>query len=70
MTKNGPRGVSKADVVTMKYLIVSTDMVAADAAAAKIFGMEPDQVNYIQLANDMGVGQMDLSKLNISRIKV
>jgi len=70
MTKNGPRGVSKADVVTMKYLIASTDMVAADAAAAKIFGMEPDQVNYIQLANDMGVGQMDLSKLTISRIKV
>jgi len=32
--------------------------------------MEPDQVNYIQLANDMGVGQMDLSKLTISRIKV
>ncbi|MDX9697381.1 MAG: DUF362 domain-containing protein [Bacteroidales bacterium] len=70
MTKNGPRGVSKADVVTMKYLIASTDMVAADAAATKIFGMEPSQVNYIQLANDMGVGQMDLSKLNIGRIKV
>ncbi|MGE0090724.1 MAG: DUF362 domain-containing protein [Bacteroidales bacterium] len=70
MTKNGPRGVSKADVVTMKYLIASTDMVAADAAATKIFGMEPAQINYIQLANDMGVGLMDLSKLNISRIKV
>lgn len=70
MTKNGPRGVSKADVVTMKYLIASTDMVAADAAATKIFGMDPSQVNYIQLANDMGVGQMDLSKLNIGRIKV
>ena len=70
MTKNGPRGVSKADVVTMKYLIASTDMVAADAAATKIFGMDPAQINYIQLANDMGVGQMDLSKLNIGRIKV
>ncbi|HAN19250.1 MAG: tat (twin-arginine translocation) pathway signal sequence [Bacteroidetes bacterium GWC2_33_15] len=70
MTKNGPRGVSKADVVTMKYLIASTDMVAADAAAAKIFGMEPGLINYIQIASDMGVGQMDLSKLNISRIKV
>jgi len=70
MTKNGPRGVSKADVVTMKYLIASTDMVAADAAATKIFGMEPSEINYIQLANELGVGQMDLSKLNISRIKV
>ncbi|MCB2195119.1 MAG: DUF362 domain-containing protein [Bacteroidetes bacterium] len=70
MTKNGPRGVSKADVLNMKYLIVSDDMVAADAAAAKIFGVEPEDVKYIQIANEMGVGQMDLSKLNISRIKV
>lgn len=70
MTKNGPRGVSKADVVKMKYLIVSNDMVAADAAAAKIFGMEPDDVKYIQMANDLGVGRQDLSKLNIGRIKV
>lgn len=70
MTKNGPRGVSKADVLNMKYLIVSDDMVAADAAAAKIFGVGPEDVKYIQIANEMGVGQMDLSKLNISRIKV
>jgi uncharacterized protein (DUF362 family) len=70
MTKNGPRGVSKADVLNMKYLIVSDDMVAADAAAAKIFGMEPEEVKYIQIANEMGVGQMDLTKLNIGRIKV
>jgi len=70
MTRNGPRGVSKADVLKMQYLIVSTDMVAADAAAAKIFGMEPEDVKYIQIANEMGIGQMDLSKLNIGRIKV
>lgn len=70
MTKNGPRGVSKADVVQMKYLIVSNDMVAADAAAAKIFGMNPDDIRYIQMANELGVGQKDLTKLNIGRIKV
>lgn len=70
MTKNGPRGVSKADVIKMQYLIVSNDMVAADAAAAKIFGMDPEEIKYIQIANEMGVGQMDLSKLNIGRIKV
>lgn len=70
MTKNGPRGVSKADVVTMKYLIVSTDMVAADVAAAKIFGMEPSEVKYIQMAHELGVGEMDLTKLNIGRLKV
>lgn len=70
MTRNGPRGVSKADLVKMQYLIVSNDMVAADAAAAKVFGMEPEDIKYIQIANEMGVGQMDLTQLNIGRIKV
>jgi len=70
MKRNGPRGVSKADVVTMKSLLVSTDMVAADAAAAKLFGAEPDQISYIQIAHDMKVGRMDLENLNIDRIKI
>ncbi len=68
MKKNGPRGVSTADLVTMKSQILSTDMVAADTAAAKLFGMDPAEVPYIGLAEQLGVGTMDLSKLNIDRI--
>ncbi len=68
MMKNGPRGVSEADVSVKKSLIVSTDMVAADAAAAKLFGMEPADVGYIQIANDMGIGRMNLDQLSINRI--
>ncbi len=70
MMKNGPRGVSKSDIVKMKAQIVTTDMVAADAASAKMFGMDPASVRYIRLANEMHAGTMDLSKLNISRIKI
>ncbi len=70
MMKNGPRGVSKSDVVKMKAQIVTTDMVAADAAAAKMFGVDPASIRYIRLAHDMHAGNMDLSKLNISRIKI
>ena len=40
MMKNGPRGVSVNDVKIFKSLLLSTDMVAVDAAAAKIFGLE------------------------------
>jgi uncharacterized protein (DUF362 family) len=70
MLRNGPRGVSKADVSTMKYLIMSDDMVAADAASAKIFGSNPDNVRYIDIAGESGYGQMDLSKLKIGRLKI
>ena len=68
MKKNGPRGVSTADVVTMKSQILSTDMVAADSAATKLFGMDPADIPYIGLAHELGVGTQDLSKLNIDRI--
>lgn len=70
MMKNGPRGVSVEDVRTMKSMILSTDIVAADAASAKIFGMEPDEVPHIAIAHAMGSGTMDLTKLNINRISL
>ena len=68
MKRNGPRGVSIKDVVTLKSQIISTDPVAADAAATKIFGYDPDDVGHISIADSMKIGTMDLSKLNINRI--
>jgi uncharacterized protein (DUF362 family) len=70
MSKNGPRGVSTADVVNLKALIASTDIVATDAAAAKMFGLEPNEVDHIKIAHEMGLGNMNLNELNISRIKI
>ncbi len=68
MKQNGPRGVSKADVVSMKSLLISKDIVAIDAAATKLFGKEPKDIGYIKIANEMNVGTMDLSKLKINRV--
>jgi uncharacterized protein (DUF362 family) len=68
MIKNGPRGVTEADVSLMKSLILSPDMVAADTASAKIFGIDVSEVPYIGLAAAMGVGTMALDKLNVHRI--
>lgn len=70
MKRNGPRGVSVEDVIMTNSMIISTDIVAADAAAAKIFGLEPEDIPYIAIADEMGIGTMDLSSLNINRIKM
>jgi uncharacterized protein (DUF362 family) len=70
MKSNGPRGVSVEVVVMVKAQLMSTDIVAVDAAAAKLFGMKPEDVDYIQIASDMKVGRMDLEKMNIKRITV
>jgi uncharacterized protein (DUF362 family) len=70
MMKNGPRGISREDVVEMKSQIITTDIVAGDAAAAKLFGVEPDNISYVKIAGEMKIGTMDLSKLSINRIKM
>lgn len=70
MKSNGPRGVSADDVVTMKAQILSTDIVAADAASTKLFGMNPSAIRHIRIAADMHVGRIDLDKLTIKRITV
>jgi uncharacterized protein (DUF362 family) len=68
MKRNGPKGVSVEDVQPMKALLLSTDIVAADAAAAKLFGVNPEDVRHIALAAAAGVGKMNLDKLSIKRI--
>lgn len=68
MKRNGPRGISVDDVQLMKAQILSTDMVAADVAATKLLGVDPERVRHIVLAAERGVGKKDLSAVRISRI--
>lgn len=70
MKRNGPRGVSINDVVSMKALIVSTDPVAADAAGARLFGTDPGDIRHIQIASEMNLGRINLKTLSINRIKI
>ncbi len=70
MTQNGPRGISSADSIKMKSMIISTDIVAADSASAKLYGTSPDNISYIKFGNDAGVGTMNLNGLNIKKINI
>lgn len=68
MLRNGPRGYSEDDVSEMKNLVVAIDPVAADAAGVRLYGMEPDKIRYIRLAEEKKLGTTDLASLNIRRI--
>lgn len=58
MMRNGPRGVSKDDLVFMNSQLLSTDWVQADAAGAKMMGYVPEQIDYIRFASEMGLGNI------------
>ncbi|MCE5300194.1 MAG: DUF362 domain-containing protein [Spirochaetia bacterium] len=71
MMSHGPKGIqSLADVAMMRTLLLSRDLVAAEAAAVKLFGQEPAQVKYLRLAAEKGLGKIDLSKVRIQRIEL
>jgi uncharacterized protein (DUF362 family) len=71
MLEGGPRGSShRASLARKRMQIISPDIVAADSAAAQTFGVEPHQVHYIGIAEELGLGRMDLNQLAIKRIKV
>ena len=74
MKSNGPQGKSEADVVLLRSLLISTDFVAVDTAALKMFSqVQPTDikdVRYIELAERNHVGTQKLEKLNVKRIRM
>ena len=70
MFRNGPRGKSVEDLVEKRTLLVSTDIVAIDAAAARLLDHAPEQVTHVKHAAAMGLGLMDLSRVDIRRLQI
>jgi len=63
---SGPQGPGELDQT--ETIIVSHDMVAADAVGAQMLGHAPDKIPHIRLAAEKGVGRMDLETLDIARV--
>ena len=70
MTQNGPSGGSTDDVTFKNTLILSNDPVAADARASMLFGLKPERIGFIHLAQKSGLGTYDFSKLENEKVIV
>ena len=62
---SGPSDPQSANVLMKKTLLMSRDIVAVDAAAAKVFGKEPEDIGYIKIAHAQKTGNMILKQLKI-----
>ena len=62
---SGQRGPQPSNVQLKKTLLISKDIVAVDAAAAKIFGKDPGDIGYIKIGHAQKIGNMNLKELNI-----
>jgi uncharacterized protein (DUF362 family) len=66
LVANGPTGGDLADVRRVDTVIASQDIVAADSYAATLFGLQPDDLDYVRAGVARGLGQSDLRKLRIA----
>ena len=67
---HGPTGGNLADVRLDNTVIASHDIVAADSYATTLFGLKGSDIEYIQMAANMGLGNIDLDSIRIEEITV
>lgn len=70
LTAHGPTGGNLDDVRKLDTVIASPDIVAADSYAATLFGLRPDELDFVVAGAAMGLGRSDLSALRIEEIAV
>ena len=63
---NGPKGPGKTKDV--RQVIAGVDQVAVDAYGASLFGLKPEEVDHIRFAKERGLGEIDLSRIEIVKV--
>lgn len=67
MEGNGP---NSGTPVPSRLAIASTDFVAADRVGLETMGIDPKWLGYLRFCGELGVGQYDLSKIDVRGDKI
>lgn len=70
LMNNGPASGTKDDVKKLDTIIVTPDIVAADAYATTLFGKKPSDLKNVVIGAQMKLGRMDIENLKITELKV
>jgi len=70
LIRNGPQGGNLEDVKVLNTVVAGIDQVAVDSFGATLFGMKGEDLGYVKLAHKRGLGNMNLSKIKIKRIRL
>jgi uncharacterized protein (DUF362 family) len=68
LLRNGPQGGNIDDARDMHQVIASLDQVAVDAYGATLIGEKPENVRYLKLGHERGIGNMDWQ--SVPRVEV
>ena len=70
LVSNGPQGGNLDDVRMVKMLIAGTDPVAIDSFGATLLGVEVGDLQYLNVAETRGLGEVDFNRLDVRNIKL
>jgi uncharacterized protein (DUF362 family) len=65
LVAHGPQGGSPRDVKSGHQVIAGANPLSVDAFATRLFGMKPEEVGYIKIAHEMGLGEIKDAKIKI-----
>jgi len=68
LVRNGPQGGNIDDTREMHTVIASVDQVAADAYACTLIGQHRDNLSYLKMANERGIGTMYWENLRVKEV--
>lgn len=67
LVANGPQGGNPKDVRKLDTVIASPHIASADAYAATLFDVNPNDLGFITYGHKLGLGEIDLDKLKIAK---
>lgn len=68
LMRNGPQGGNVADAKDMHTVIATTDQVAADAYGCQLIGRTANEIPYIKMGHERGLGTMDWQSLRLAEV--
>jgi len=67
LVRNGPQGGRPSDTKLTKTVVAGTDLVAVDAMGAGFLEIPPQELLYLRLGKERGLGEFELEKLRIEK---
>jgi len=64
LLRNGPQGGNIADAKDMNTVIATVDQIAADAYACGLIGVDREELAYLKMGHERGLGTMNWESLN------
>lgn len=68
LVRNGPQGGSLKDVIEKKTIMAGRNIATVDAYGATLFDMKPTDLGCVVKGNKLGLGEIDLNKVNIKKV--